>query len=537
MGTAISITFSLIQWIAFFLLIIVTYELLRWGVVSFFKRRFMRSVTSFLRKHGVRFDQYKLTNKLIIKDQLLHDREVSTEILEESRKKDIPYEEAREIAEQYIDEIVPTFNLLSYYKFGYSIANFLLKFLYEVVIDEEAKDEIKELSEDSLVIYVMNHRSNIDYIVVAFMLMENISVSYAVGEWARVFPLEYIFKSFGAYFIRRNYRDPLYHIILRKYVQLISRNKVTQGIFLEGGLSRDGRFRPPKTGLLDYILNETANESDAENVVFVPVGINYDWILEDKTLISEWKEGKQTMTMGDHLMSLIRILIKSPYLIIVNSFRAITGRLKEHGYASIKFGSPVKLNDLLNVPEFEARNEYAERRRMLKDVANRLLDKISGVVPVTPVAVVSKTLLQVEGTAISKQECIELLNTNLEHLEAKGAQLIMGEDYEHQIKSQHRLETEKWFRKRELVQFEEDLLRGDVAEKTLQLAVELLTRRNIIKVNQEKILIVPEKRPFLEYYANTIRHYFTQDIPGQNADQPEEKTGQNLTTNAPGKPT
>jgi len=510
MGTAISITFSLIQWIAFFLLIIVTYELLRWGVVSFFKRRFMRSVTSFLRKNEVRFDQYKLTNKLIIKDQLLHDRDVSSEILEESRKKEIPYEEAREIAEKYIDEIVPTFNLLSYYKFGYGIANFLLRFLYEVVIDEEAKDEIKELSEDSLVIYVMNHRSNIDYIVVAFMLMENISVSYAVGEWARVFPLEYIFKSFGAYFLRRNFRDPLYHTILRKYVQLISRNKVTQGIFLEGGLSRDGKFRPPKTGLLEYILDETANESDAENVVFVPVGINYDWILEDKTLISEWKEGKQTMTMSDHLMSLIRILIKSPYLVLVNSLRAITGRLKEHGYASIKFGSPVRLTDILNVSEYQNKEMYTEQRRSLKQVGHQLLQEISEVVPVTPVTALSLTLSQVNGHSISRQQCVEMLSQNLDILESKGAQLLMGEEYESQIKSQRRLEAEKWFRKRDLVEFEEGLIRGDVAEKTLQLAVEILTRRNIIRVHKDQILIVPEKKAYLEYYANTIRHYFEQ---------------------------
>ena len=510
MGTAISITFSLIQWIAVFLAIIIAYELLRWGIVSFFRRRFMRSVTSFLRKHEVRFDQYKLTNKLIIKDQLLHDREVSNEILEEARKNDIPYEEARETAEQYIDEIVPTFNLLSYYKFGYSIANFLLKFLYEVVIDEEGRDQIKEIPEDSLVIYVMNHRSNIDYIVVGYMLLENISVSYAVGEWARVFPLEYIFKSFGAYFIRRNYRDPLYHILLRKYIQLISRNKVTQGIFLEGGLSRDGRFRPPKTGLLDYILAETANPDDAGDVYFVPVGINYDWILEDKTLISEWKEGKQTMTIGDHLMSLLTILIKSPYLLVVNSFRALTGRLKEHGYVSVQFGEPVTLNSLITPEKFEEKESYQERRGDLKQVAELLLDRISNIVPITPVALLSYTLTREEGNVIDKSQCRKQMHHYLEHLEEQDAQLMMGEDYSHQIKSRQHLESEKWFRKRDLVEFEKGLIRGDVVDKTLQLAVELLVRRNIIKVNTEQILIVPDKKVYLEYYANTIRHYFEQ---------------------------
>src|SRR6266496_2747132 len=97
----------------------------------------------------------------------------------------------------------------------------------------------------------MNHRSNADYVVVAYVLAYGVQVSYAVGEWARAWPLEYVFKSFGAYFIRRRYREPLYHAVLERYVQLITRNGVTQGIFPEGGLTRDGRLRPSKLGLVD----------------------------------------------------------------------------------------------------------------------------------------------------------------------------------------------------------------------------------------------------------------------------------------------
>ena len=102
--------------------------------------------------------------------------------------------------------------------------------------------------------YLMNHRTNADYVVVAYVLARVVSISYAVGEWARTWPLEYVFKSFGSYFIRRRFREPLYHTVLERYVQLITRNGVTQGIFPEGGLTRDGALRPPKLGLLDYIV-------------------------------------------------------------------------------------------------------------------------------------------------------------------------------------------------------------------------------------------------------------------------------------------
>ena len=84
--------------------------------------------------------------------------------------------------------------------------------------------------------------------LLAYVLAGDVSISYAVGEWARAFPLEYVFKSFGSYFIRRRYREPLYHAVLEQYVQLITRNGVTQGIFPEGGLTRDGRLRRERSG-------------------------------------------------------------------------------------------------------------------------------------------------------------------------------------------------------------------------------------------------------------------------------------------------
>ena len=105
-----------------------------------------------------------------------------------------------------------------------------------------------------MIVYVMNHRSNADYVLVSYALAGQVAISYAVGEWARAFPLEHVFKAFGSYFIRRRYREPLYHTVLERYVQLITREGVTQGIFVEGGLTRDGKLRAPKIGLLDYVL-------------------------------------------------------------------------------------------------------------------------------------------------------------------------------------------------------------------------------------------------------------------------------------------
>ena len=145
--------------------------------------------------------------------------------------------------DRYIDEIVPFFNILAYYRFGYFVSRALLNMFYKVSAEQHGERGAATLPKDAIVVYLMNHRSNADYVLVGYVLTGEVAISYAVGEWARAFPLEYIFKSFGSYFIRRKFREPLYHTVLERYVQLITRNGVTQGIFPEGGLSRDGKLR------------------------------------------------------------------------------------------------------------------------------------------------------------------------------------------------------------------------------------------------------------------------------------------------------
>src|SRR5258706_12403801 len=159
----------------------------------------------------------------------------------------------------------------------------------------------------------MNHRSNADYVVVASLLSRNIALSYGVGEWARVWPLEGLFKSFGSYFIRRRFKNPLYHQVLEKYVQLISRRGVSQGVFPEGGLSRDGLLRDPKIGILGYVAAIKTDPTFTQEVCFVPVGINYDHVLEDVSLLEELG-GKRRgpLRFAQKLLNLCVFLVRFP---------------------------------------------------------------------------------------------------------------------------------------------------------------------------------------------------------------------------------
>jgi glycerol-3-phosphate O-acyltransferase len=118
-------------------------------------------------------------------------------------------------------------------------------------VDEAA---LARIDPKSTIVFVINHRSNMDYVLVAFLAAEHATLSFAVGEWARIWPLQQLIRAMGAYFVRRNSGDPLVPHGSARYVQMASEAGVTQAVFPEGGLTMDGRLRAPKFGLLDYML-------------------------------------------------------------------------------------------------------------------------------------------------------------------------------------------------------------------------------------------------------------------------------------------
>ncbi len=492
-------------YILIILAVLVAYESLRAIIIGSVRERLHRSVRDYLDDNRVRLDKYKFMQKVIIKHELMNDTEVHQGIIDHARQKDVKIRDVQDQVEGYIEEIVPFFNLLSYYKLGYWVANSFLNLIYEVVIDRENAEKLKKIPPDSVVVFVMNHRSNIDYILVAYMLARQISLSYAVGEWARVWPLEYIFKSFGAYFIRRRYREKLYHLVLEKYVQLISLQGVTQGIFLEGGLSRDGRLRAAKIGILDYIIGIKKKPDFKRELVFIPAAINYDWVLEDRTLIQEWKKGKEKSGFRDHMATLFRVIGKGPLLLFFNLARYASGRLKQHGSASVSFGDPVFLSDLLGREKKNLFDLPREARlERVQHFADGLLNRIGKAIPVTPVCVTARALVLLGKDRLTKTELVMKVAELRKKCRAKGGRLVHGRAFESSRKIIDGIEREKGDRTRELVDFEEDLLEFEQSLETVEAALDVLARRKIVSIKHGRLVVNPGRSVLLEYYSNSL---------------------------------
>ena len=165
-------------------------------------------------------------------------------------------------------------------------ARTLAQLLYRVRLGYTDTAALAAVNPKSSIVFVMNHRSNMDYVLVAFLAAERVALSYAVGEWARIWPLQQLIRSMGAYFVRRSSGDALYRMVLQRYVQMATEAGVPQAVYPEGGLSVDGKLRPPRLGLLDYML-KAFDPHGERDLVFVPVGINYDRVLEDRTLLTK----------------------------------------------------------------------------------------------------------------------------------------------------------------------------------------------------------------------------------------------------------
>ena len=342
-----------------------------------------RSARRLQRERRIRIDRFKLKRRHAqIELEVFGSPEIVRAIQHYSKEHRVSVEEARAQAAKYLQEIVPKFNLLAYYRIGAPVARAIMHFLYRVVVERKPVRDFGETSRGAAVVYVINHRSNADYVLVAHMLFKFISLSYAIGEWARVWPLNHVFKWFGGYFVRRRYREPLYHAVLARFVQTITRHGVTQGVFLEGGLTRDGAFQKPKLGMLDYLVTAKRDAAFTQPLFLMPTAVNYDRVLEDRNLTEELLGREERSTKGEKLRTTFDYLFR-------NFFRGLFKRFKRYGYAIVSFGDPISVDDFIREHPEVLSLQFEERKAALQLLADRVMEEISSALAVTPVTLLA----------------------------------------------------------------------------------------------------------------------------------------------------
>jgi len=309
------------------------------------------------------------------------------------------------------------------------------------------------------VVFVMNHRSNMDYVLVTWLAGEHSALAYAVGEWARVWPLRQLVQALGGYFIRRRHNNPLYRKVLARYVQMATEAGVTQAVFPEGGLSRTGELRPPKLGLLSYIM-DGFTPGRSRDVVFVPVALNYDRVMEDRNLIRAHASNSSRFRFS--LRPIWRYLRRQIWL-------RITGRFHRYGYAAVSFGEPLSLTAFLtggpaSTPE---------------DLGGTLMTRISAVMPVVPVPLVCHALA---AGAATRSDLTAEVARRIAFGKARGAVVHVP--------------------------------RGDMGY-LVEVGIRALTERGMLQLQEDTLVLTPEGSEIVGFYARSVDMVFA-DLPTES---------------------
>jgi glycerol-3-phosphate O-acyltransferase len=368
---------------------------------------------------NLRIPPFKIAPRRVLIAQLMCDPDVLRAVEDEAKARDEPMRVSHARARRYAKEIVPTFSAYAYFRVGTGFAKWLSAAIYRVRLGAFEEATLYQVPEDATVVFVINHRSNMDYALVTALLAQSSMLSYAVGEWGRVLVLESLIRAMGSYFVRRESSSALYRRVLARYVQIAIASGVTQAVFPEGGLTRDGKLRPPKLGLLSYMVADF-DPNGARDIVFVPVGINYDHVLEDELLTAA-----ASAPVGERPHFSVPPLALTTW--VANELWERTkGTWQRYGYACVGFGHPLSLRGYLGQRDVDLRALPEERRfAEIAQLGECLMQEVGHVVPALPVPVVSTALLAAGERGLSAPQLDEAVRDLMCRLKSVGAYVLI----------------------------------------------------------------------------------------------------------------
>ena len=415
----------------------------------FLRRRLERAVEQLNQRLKRPIQPFKLARRMDTVRRLIYDPEVAQAISDHARDNNIREDVAFQKAERYAREIVPGFSAFAYFGFAIRAARILSQSLYRVRLVHANDPALEAIAEDATVIFVMNHRSNMDYVLVTWLAAERSALAYAVGEWARVWPLSQLVRAMGGYFIRRRHNNALYRKVLARYVQMATENGLTQAVFPEGGLSRTGGLGRPKLGLISYIL-DGFRAGHSRDVVFVPVAINYDRVMEDRALIRAQSTGTRAFRFS--LWPIWRYVRRQIW-------HRVTGRFHRYGYAAVSFGDPLSLTEFMG-------QDHADAHAL----GTELMERIAQVMPVTPVPLVAEALAEGVRSVAALET---LLSGWIADAEQRGVVLHVPRD--------------------------------DIAY-TIEVGLRALSERHLVTRSGDDLIVSAEGEVMVAFYAASVAH-------------------------------
>jgi glycerol-3-phosphate O-acyltransferase len=409
---------------------------------------------------------FQRTKRQALVHRLLTDPRVQAGAEDYARANGTSVPAALRRVERYAREIVPRFNAYFYFRVGYLLGRWIARSLYRVRLGYLDAGGIAAIAPDATVVFVMNHRSNMDYILAAYLAADQAALSYAVGEWARIWPLSALVRAMGAYFVRRNSKDELYRRVLERYIAMATEAGVPQALFPEGGLTRDGRIREPRLGVIDYMMRGFRIDGE-HDLVFVPLGINYDRVLEDRSLLRVLDPEARRVPRAVALWNTLAFAARNLRLMWRSEWHRF-------GYACVNFGSPVSMRAYCKArgADFH-RLSGEERKRETAALGEHLMRAVGRIVPVVPVPLMATVFARDPGRVFAVIELKTEVERMVDRLERSAARVYVP--------------------------------RRDL-DYALDVGLRMLLMRHLVDEKDGGYVAREAELPLLRYYANSIAH-------------------------------
>ncbi len=387
-----------------------------------------------------------------------------------AENRDIPIHEVRRKAAAYIEEIAANYKP-AFIKVASVIVGWISRTMFDgFTTNHEVLNRVKNMSLKGPLVLIPSHKSHIDYLILDYLLYHNnLPVPHiAAGKNLSFWPMGPIFRSGGAFFLRRSFSGAvLYSKVFAEYIHKLLEEGYNVEQFIEGGRSRTGKLLMPKLGLLSILINAYKNGA-CKDLLIVPIYIGYDRIIEERSYLHELGGGQ-----------------KEPENII-QIFRARKFLKKRYGKIYIQFHEPISVNQLLSQQGQElTQMKSKEINTFIRKLGYQTINAINRVTVVTSHGLVAGAILNFSKEKFSSSELHSVLATYMKYLATQNAKLA---------------DT--------LVSDRQRAFEKVVESYTQRKFIEPLSKGNEDQDTEKKYIINKGRRLYLEYYKNTCIAFF-----------------------------
>lgn len=271
---------------------------------------------------------------------------------------------------------------------------------FTVNADSAALARLKKLNETCALVFLPSHRSYADFFITSkVMRTHGLKRTHTLGgDNLRFFPFAQIAQHSGCVFIRRSFKnDDVYKTMLQEYLSHLVGCGENLEWYMEGGRSRTGKLRPPKYGLLSYLVHAIRSGA-TKDVVLVPTSITYDQLHEIQVMATQEVSGDKPKEGLAWLAAYARM------------------QQKWIGEVHVRFGEPLSLAERLT----EAGTDPERSRYLVEKTAFEVFRRINSAAPVTSQALVTLALLAVDDHALTLTQVHGRLAPLLDYARARS---------------------------------------------------------------------------------------------------------------------